>query len=518
MPQDGASGFCSPSCQATPAISRCAHGTLLTKRWRNLRRRDRARLRPADILHVGDLGFDQPVIGIAQRHPPHRLAFLRGPACVSRSDKFVVVAEQPGMLGAERDQDRARQRREIDHEFRLEARLRVPERIGQHEAAFGIGVQDFDGLARHGLDDVVRALRLAVGHVLDEADHAHRVHARLARGQRVHQADDRGGAAHVALHAHHAGAGLERQAAGIEAHALADEGERRLSFAFALRAPFHCMTTRRVSCALPCPTPSSAFMPSFFIAGTSSTSTLTPSFVSALRAFGEFIRVQNIGRLVDQIAGEEHSLAHGGKSRPTACARPPRLLVAMTTVLSVGFSSSLDLAVVIEAVAAQHARRTRDARPAPASEIFAPLGRSMAKVSVSSPLASSRPTTVAASRSAAPRVEGVGLAEPGQHDARGLHAGGRQHLDALPGLALEAADGDGALERAAGCLVGCAPRQASARRRPERPRPARPAPIAPGAAKEICMNASVLRISDVGVSRYQNIAATARQRVIFPDT
>ena len=122
-------------------------------------------------------------------------------------------------------------RRQIDDEFRLELALRVGERVGEHEAAFGVGVQHLDGLAGHGFHHVVRTLRLAVGHVLDQADHADRVDARLARGERLHRADDGGRAAHVALHAHHAGAGLERQAAGIEAHALADEGDRRVFLA-----------------------------------------------------------------------------------------------------------------------------------------------------------------------------------------------------------------------------------------------------------------------------------------------
>ena len=42
--------------------------------------------------------------------------------------------------------------------------------------------------------------------------------------------------------------------------------------------PFQRMITVRLSCCEPCPTPSSAFMPSFFISLTSSTSTATPSF------------------------------------------------------------------------------------------------------------------------------------------------------------------------------------------------------------------------------------------------
>ena len=130
------------------------------------------------------------------------------------------------MLGAERDHDRAGQRREIDHEFRLELLGHVPEHVGQHEAAFGVGVDDLDGLARHRGDDVAGPLRVAVGHVLDEADGADGVDLGLARGQRMHQADDAGRAAHVALHVLHAAGRLDRNAAGVEADALADEGDR----------------------------------------------------------------------------------------------------------------------------------------------------------------------------------------------------------------------------------------------------------------------------------------------------
>ena len=41
------------------------------------------------------------------------------------------------------------ERREIDHEFRLEALVDVVQHVGEHEAAFGVGVDDLDGLARH---------------------------------------------------------------------------------------------------------------------------------------------------------------------------------------------------------------------------------------------------------------------------------------------------------------------------------------------------------------------------------
>ena len=157
----------------------------------------------------------------------HTRSMVAGPGLGEPVAQPVVVAEHPGIFLAERHDDGAGQRRQIDHEVRLVLGVDVVQHVGQHEAALGVGVDDLDGLAVHRLDDVARALGVAVRHVLDEADGADRVDLGLARGERVHQADDAGRARHVAFHVLHAGGGLDRDAAGVEGHALADEGDRR---------------------------------------------------------------------------------------------------------------------------------------------------------------------------------------------------------------------------------------------------------------------------------------------------
>ena len=101
---------------------------------------------------------------------------------------------------------------------------------------------------------------------------------RLARGERVHQPDDAGGAAHVALHVLHAGGRLDRDAAGVEADALADEGDRLGASLAAVPAHDHERLFMRASpgrrrAARPCRASSSP--------ATSSTSTSTPSFFSS---------------------------------------------------------------------------------------------------------------------------------------------------------------------------------------------------------------------------------------------
>src|SRR5690606_25162742 len=101
---------------------------------------------------------------------------------------------------------------EIDHNLRFEAILGVPERVGEHEAAFGVGVDHLDGLPGHRLHDVAGTLCGGRGHVLDQTDHADGVDLGLAAGEGAHQADHDARAAHVPLHVLHAAGGLDRDA------------------------------------------------------------------------------------------------------------------------------------------------------------------------------------------------------------------------------------------------------------------------------------------------------------------
>ena len=60
------------------------------------------------------------------------------------------------------------------------------------------------------------------------------------------------------------GGRLDRDAAGVEGHALADEGDRRVALA---RRRSSCSTSSCGSRTEPCATPSSAPMPSLAIVG-----------------------------------------------------------------------------------------------------------------------------------------------------------------------------------------------------------------------------------------------------------
>ena len=158
-----------------------------------------------------------------QGHAPHGLAgrFGRGHQVGA---ELVIVGVAAGVVVPEGDDDRTGQGGQVDHEFRLEAILAVPDRIRQNEAALRVRIDDFDGLAGHGGHHVAWTLGVSVGHVLDQAEDADRVDLRLAAGQHMHEAGDGAGSAHVPLHVLHAVGRLQRNAAGVEAHALAHEG------------------------------------------------------------------------------------------------------------------------------------------------------------------------------------------------------------------------------------------------------------------------------------------------------
>jgi hypothetical protein len=65
-----------------------------------------------------------------------------------------VAAEQARRPAPERDHARAGQRREVDDRDRIELALRIMQRIGEHDAALGVGVEHLDRLARRRGDDV----------------------------------------------------------------------------------------------------------------------------------------------------------------------------------------------------------------------------------------------------------------------------------------------------------------------------------------------------------------------------
>src|SRR5262249_40873641 len=147
---------------AVPAMSRCAHGVLSTKRcnscaavmappWRppvffmsaNFESIILSYSGPSGIRHTRS-PISLPTLSGQTGLPPSRLPFLL-PDFAEPFGEPVVIGEQTSVFLPQRDNDRAGQSGEIDHELRLEMLVHVMEQVGEHEPALGVGVDDLDG-------------------------------------------------------------------------------------------------------------------------------------------------------------------------------------------------------------------------------------------------------------------------------------------------------------------------------------------------------------------------------------
>ena len=120
----------------------------------------------------------------------------------------------------------------------------------------------------------------------------------LRRSQRLHQPGDAGRARHVALHVLHAGRRLDRNSAGVEAHALADERDRRLAFAAAVPAHHHDAAFARRALA----DTEQRVHAELFQRGKVKHFHGDAGLFQASGAAGEFFRIEDVRRFVDQIA------------------------------------------------------------------------------------------------------------------------------------------------------------------------------------------------------------------------
>ena len=105
--------------------------------------------------------------------------------------------------------------------------------------------------------------------------------------------------------------------------------------------PFQRITTTRLSRTEPCPTPSNAFIPSFFIALMSSTSTATRSFLSAFdrranssgkRTLAGSLTKSRANKTPSEIAARGSNALRAAATSPTAtvtCTRRRRLFVVL---------------------------------------------------------------------------------------------------------------------------------------------------------------------------------------------
>ena len=195
---------------------------------------------------------------------------------------------------------------------------RVPERVGEHEPALGVGVRDLDRLAVRGREDVARAgTRRRSACSRSAATTVERRAAGSPSSAIAPDACDHGRAAgHVALHVLHVQRRLERDPAGVERDRLADEPEHDVG---ACRRPAGRSAARSgaAGCALPCATAANAPMPSCV------------NLVGAERLGGQVLeRRRDLLRALRQPLGRElvRRAVRRGRGRGSSTPRPsPRV-------------------------------------------------------------------------------------------------------------------------------------------------------------------------------------------------
>ena len=117
----------------------------------------------ADVGNVSEVAFKQGVVFIAHRQVPCRI--VGGDTSAHQFGRqLVIIGEDAGGDMAQGNDHCTRQCRRIHHDCRLEA-LRIGERITQDQAALGVGIEDFNGVARHRFDDIARPRCVPTRHV-----------------------------------------------------------------------------------------------------------------------------------------------------------------------------------------------------------------------------------------------------------------------------------------------------------------------------------------------------------------
>ena len=201
-------------------------GVLAPEALQKLGRGDGSTGSASHIGHIGKFGFESLGIGFVQGHAPAQIT--TGLARIEQGlAQGVVVGVEAGTDMSQSNHAGARQSGNVHHGTRLEA-LGIGHGITQHQAAFCVGVEDLDGLPAHAGDHITGLGGLAVWHVFSGRNQAHHIEAGLQPGQGLEGAQHTGGAAHVVFHLVHALAGLERDAAGIESDAFANQHHRCL--------------------------------------------------------------------------------------------------------------------------------------------------------------------------------------------------------------------------------------------------------------------------------------------------
>ena len=173
-----------------------------------------------DLGDVGHVGVHALADVVRQRHRPGRLA----DRVAGHLDPLAQLrgAHHPGDPLAQRDHLATGQGGGLEQVVGA-VRAGAGHRVAEDHPALGVGVEHLDPLAVEHGDHVTRPVAGARRHVLRHRQVAGHRHGRLERGDRQHRRADGRRAGHVGLHLPHALRRLDRDAAGVEGDALADQ-------------------------------------------------------------------------------------------------------------------------------------------------------------------------------------------------------------------------------------------------------------------------------------------------------
>ena len=165
------------SIHAVPAMSRCSHGVSSANSFRNMAALTAPPQRPPELtisaMFERMFSLYSSSSGRRQNFSP---AFSSG--AIEAFVHFFVVGKDSGVHIAERDHNRAGQRGGIDQMGATEL-AGVAEPVGEHQPAFGVGIDNLDRLAGHGDLYVAGLLRLARRHILRGANNRRDSHLRF---------------------------------------------------------------------------------------------------------------------------------------------------------------------------------------------------------------------------------------------------------------------------------------------------------------------------------------------------
>ena len=168
------------------------------------------------------LAAHEVLVLLPERELPELLAALRAGG-LDALGEGLVVAEPACAEVAERHHHAAGERGHVDDGRRFQLLLGVGQRVGEHQATFGVGVGDLDRHAVVHGDDVIRTHAVARDHVLGGGKQSVHLDGKVHLGDGLHGTEHGAAAELVVLHALHAVVHLQAVATGVVGEGLAHQ-------------------------------------------------------------------------------------------------------------------------------------------------------------------------------------------------------------------------------------------------------------------------------------------------------